>query len=163
MFAQDKSNEFNKTGHCIHAVSMSNGKRHKQDQLTNLANWHSFMHMTTMPIGIAAVIRAAAEERGLSMAELAARTQLSYDSVLRKVRRQNRSISVDELQAFADALDIPASELVKRTEGKGKRSALGREATASFIDATARDRGDEASGVVLLEARHVDWDGGDAA
>ena len=97
------------------------------------------------------------------MAELAARTQLSYDSVLRKVRRQNRSISVDELQAFADALDIPASELVKRTEGKGKRSALGREATASFIDATARDRGDEASGVVLLEARHVDWDGGDAA
>lgn len=97
------------------------------------------------------------------MAELAARTQLSYDSVLRKVRRQNRSISVDELQAFADALDIPASELVKRTEGKGKRCALGREATASSIDATARDRGDEASGVVLLEARHVDWDGGDAA
>ena len=97
------------------------------------------------------------------MAELAARTQLSYDSVLRKVRRQNRSISVDELQAFADALDIPASELVKRTEGKGKRSALGREATVSSIDATARDRGDEASGVVLLEARHVDWDGGDAA
>ena len=97
------------------------------------------------------------------MVELAARTQLSYDSVLRKVRRQNRSISVDELQAFADALDIPASELVKRTEGKGKRSALGREATASSIDATARDRGDEASGVVLLEARHVDWDGGDAA
>ena len=75
------------------------------------------------------------------MVELAARTQLSYDSVLRKVRRQNRSISVDELQAFADALDIPASELVKRTEGKGKRSALGREATASSIDATARDRG----------------------
>ena len=121
------------------------------------------MPMTTMPIGIAAVIQAAAEERGLSMAELAARTQLSYDSVLRKVRRQNRSISVDELQAFADALDIPASELVKRTEGKGKRSALGREATASSIDATARDRGDEASGVVLLETRHVDWDGGDAA
>ena len=116
-----------------------------------------------MPIGIAAVIQAAAEERGLSMAELATRTQLSYDSVLRKVRRQNRSISVDELQAFADALDIPASELVKRTEGKGKRSALGREAMASSIDATARDRGDEASGVVLLEARHVDWDGGDAA
>ena len=116
-----------------------------------------------MPIGIAAVIQAEAEERGLSMAELAARTQLSYDSVLRKVRRQNRSISVDELQAFAEALDIPASELVKRTEGKGKRSALGREATASSIDATARDRGDEASGVVLLEARHVDWDGGDAA
>lgn len=97
------------------------------------------------------------------MAELAARTQLSYDSVLRKVRRQNRSISVDELQAFADALDIPASELVKRTEGKGKRSALGREAAASSIDATARDRGDEASGVILLEARRVDLDGGDAA
>ena len=109
------------------------------------------------------------------MAELAARTQLSYDSVLRKVRRQNRSISVDELQAFADALDIPASELVKRTEGKGKRSALGREATASSIDATARDRGDDpdksdgfaiqdkASGSIILQARHVDWDGGDAA
>lgn len=122
------------------------------------------MPMITMPIGIAAVIQEAAEERGLSMVELAARTQLSYDSVLRKVRRQNRSISVDELQAFADALDIPASELVKRTEEKGKRRARGREDTAASV----RDRGgyaiqDEASGVVLLEARHFDLDGGDAA
>lgn len=30
MFTQDKSDKFNKTGHCIHAVSMPNGKRHSK-------------------------------------------------------------------------------------------------------------------------------------
>lgn len=103
------------------------------------------------------MIRSAATERGLSMAELAARTQLSYDSVLRKVSRQTRSISVDELQAFAAALDVPASELVRRTEETGRSGARGDDPTKS--DGYAIQ--DKASGSVILQARRVDWDGGD--
>ena len=165
IFTQNKSDKFDKTGCYIHAVSMPNGKLHKQDQLTSLANWHSFVPMKTMPIGIAAVIKSTAKERGLSMAELASRTQLSYDSVLRKVSRQTRSISVDELQAFAAALDVPASELVKRTEDTGKRGARADQIARALAVPDDSSDGyaiqDAASGSIILQACRVDWDGGD--
>lgn len=106
------------------------------------------------------MIRSAATERGLSMAELAARTQLSYDSVLRKVSRQTRSISVDELQAFAAALDVPASELVRRTEETERSGARGGDDPTESDGFAIQDK---ASGLVILQARRVDWDGGDAA
>lgn len=104
------------------------------------------MAMETMPIGIATVIQEAATESGLSLAELASATKLSYDSVLRKVRRQTRSISVDELQAFAEALEIPASTLVKRAEER---------------TGTPRARGESCA--ALLEGRHVAHDGGESS
>lgn len=72
--------------------------------------------MKAIPNGIPGVIEAAAEERGLSLAALAAKTRMSYDSVLRKVRRRERAISMEDLQEFADALEVPGSELVRRAE-----------------------------------------------
>lgn len=74
------------------------------------------MLMKAIPNGIPSVIEAAAKERGLSLAALAAKTRMSYDSVLRKVRRRERSISMEDLQEFADALEIPGSELIRRAE-----------------------------------------------
>lgn len=91
-----------------------------------LANWHNLVLMKAIPNGIPGVIEAAAEERGLSLAALAAKTRMSYDSVLRKVRRRERSISMEELQEFADALEVPGSELVRRAEESLKTTALTR-------------------------------------
>ena len=79
--------------------------------------------MKAIPNGIPSVIEAAAEERGLSLAALAAKTRMSYDSVLRKVRRRERSISMEELQEFADALEVPGSELVRRAEEAAEKKA----------------------------------------
>ena len=88
-----------------------------------LANWHNLVLMEAIPNVIPGVIEAAAEERGLSLAALAAKTRMSYDSVLRKVRRRERSISMEELQEFADALEVPGSELVRRAEEAAEKKA----------------------------------------
>lgn len=112
------------------------------------------------------MIKSTAKERGLSMAELASRTQLSYDSVLRKVSRQTHSISVDELQAFAATLDVPASELVKRTEDTGKHGARAERTDALAVpddSSVGYAIQDAASGSIILQVRRVDWEGGDAA
>ena len=90
-----------------------------------LANWHNLVLMKAIPNGIPGVIEAAAKERGLSLAALAAKTRMSYDSVLRKVRRRERSISMEDLQEFADALEVPGSELIRRAEEHALAAAQG--------------------------------------
>ena len=72
--------------------------------------------MRAIPIGIAKVIDDTAQEQGLTLPELAARTSLSYTSIFRKVRKRTRSISVEELAEIAAALDMQASDLLARAE-----------------------------------------------
>ena len=108
---------------------------------------------------LATVIREEMAHAGLSITELADKTGLKRPYLSLRLNG-HRGFNADDLDRIGRVLDVPGWELMYR--------ARGREATASAVGAPTRDRGgyaiqDEASGVVLLEARHVDLDGGDAA
>ena len=62
---------------------------------------------------IAAEVRAAAARAGISNAELAQRTGMSHQSVLRKMRGE-RPVSVEELIQIANAVGCRASDLLPR-------------------------------------------------
>ena len=98
--------------------------------------------MGYIPIGIADVIEASAEARGISLLQLSKKSGLSYSGVLRKIRYRSRRINVDDLCAFADALDVQPSELVKQAESRAAQKPSG------FAIQ------DKPSGVVILQASH---------
>lgn len=103
--------------------------------------------MGCISIGIADVIEASAEARGISLLQLSKKSGLSYSGVLRKVRYRSRRINVDDLCAFAAALEVQPSELVKQAESRAEAE-------------TQKPNGyaiqDKPSGAVILQASHVD-------
>lgn len=101
--------------------------------------------MGYIPIGIADVIEASAEARGISLLQLSKKSGLSYSGVLRKIRYRSRRINVDDLCAFANALDVQPSELVKQAES---RAAAEAQKPSGFAIQ------DKQSGVVILQASH---------
>nr|DAR94222.1 MAG TPA: Cro/C1-type HTH DNA-binding domain protein [Caudoviricetes sp.] len=122
---------------------MPSGNTRTQVELTSVANRHRLCGMGYIPIGIADVIEASAEARGISLLQLSKKSGISYSGVLRKIRYRSRRINVDDLCAFADALEVQPSELVKRAESRA-------EAPKSHGFAIQ----DEQSGVVILQASH---------
>lgn len=101
--------------------------------------------MEYIPIGIADVIEASAEARGISLLQLSKKSGLSYSGVLRKVRYRSRRISVEDLCAFAAALEVQPSELVKQAES---RANVEPQKPSGFAIQ------DKQSGVVILQASH---------
>ena len=101
--------------------------------------------MGYIPIGIADVIEASAEARGISLLQLSKKSGLSYSGVLRKIRYRSRRINVDDLCALAAALDVQPSELVKQAESRANVEAP--KPTGYAIQ-------DKPSGVVILQASH---------
>lgn len=99
--------------------------------------------MGYIPIGIADVIEASAEARGISLLQLSKKSGLSYSGVLRKIRYRSRRINVDDLCAFAEALEMQPSELVKQAESRAEA-----EAPKSHGFAIQ----DKQSGIVILQA-----------
>nr|DAK16212.1 MAG TPA: structural protein [Caudoviricetes sp.] len=102
---------------------MPSGNTRTQLELTSVANRHRLCGMGYIPIGIADVIEASAEARGISLLQLSKKSGLSYSGVLRKVRYRSRRINVDDLCAFADALEVQPSELVKQAESRAEAEA----------------------------------------
>lgn len=88
---------------------------------------------------LAAVIRDEADRVGMTITELAEKTGLKRPYISLRLNG-HRGFNAVDLDKIGLALGTPAWELMYRARS-----------------------GDEASGVVLLEARHVDLDGGDAA
>lgn len=74
------------------------------------------MPMTSIPFGISEEIRAELGRQKLSFSDLSKASGISYDSILRKINHQSRSLSLDEFIAIAKALNIHASELIARAE-----------------------------------------------
>lgn len=108
---------------------------------------------------LATVIREEMARVGLSITELAEKTGLKRPYISLRLNG-HRGFNADDLDKIGRVLYVPGWELMYR--------ARGGEVPASLVDAPARGAGgyaiqDEASGVILLEARHVDLDGGDAA
>lgn len=103
--------------------------------------------MGYIPIGIADVIEASADARGISLLQLSKKSGLSYSGVLRKVKHRTRRINVDDLCAFAAALGVQPSELVKQAESRANTEA--QKPSGYAIQ-------DKQSGVVILQASHSD-------
>ena len=99
--------------------------------------------MEYIPIGIAEVIESSAEAHGISLLQLSKKSGISYSGVLRKVKHRSRRINVDDLCAFAAALEVQPSELVRQAESRANTEAQ-------------KPRGfaiqDKQSGVVILQA-----------
>ena len=151
-FTQNARHQLNITSRRSHAVSMPSGNTHAQLELTSVANWHRLCGMGYIPIGIADVIEASADARGISLLQLSKKSGISYSGVLRKVKHRTRRINVDDLCAFAAALEVQPSELVKQAESRA--NAEPQKPTGYAIQ-------DKASGSIILQARRVDWDGGE--
>ena len=100
---------------------------------------------------LAAVIRDEAARIGITITELADKTGLKRPYISLRLNG-HRGFNAVDLDKIGEALGVPAWELMYRARG-------GDEATSS--DGYAIQ--DKRSGVVVLQARRVDWDGGDAA
>lgn len=145
-FPQDTRHQLNISSRRSHAVSMPSGNTRTQVELTSIANWHRLCGMGYIPIGIADVIEASAEARGISLLQLSKKCGLSYSGVLRKVKHRSRRINVDDLCAFAAALDVQPSELVMQAEARANAEA--QKPSGYAIQ-------DKQSGVVTLQASRV--------
>lgn len=69
------------------------------------------MNTSTTRNQVAAEVRAAVARAGLSTAEIAAKTGVSPQTVMRNLRG-DRAISVEELLSIAEAVGRPASDLL---------------------------------------------------
>lgn len=98
---------------------------------------------------LAAVIRDEAARVGMTITELAEKTGLKRPYISLRLNG-HRGFNAVDLDKIGLALGTPAWELMYRARGG---------------DNTAKSDGyaiqDAASGSIILQARHVDWDGGD--
>lgn len=100
---------------------------------------------------LAAVIRDEAARVGMTITELAEKTGLKRPYISLRLNG-HRGFNAVDLDKIGLALGTPAWELMYRARG-------GDDATESEGYAIQ----DKASGAIILQARRVDWDGGDAA
>lgn len=100
---------------------------------------------------LAAVIRGEAARVGMTITELAEKTGLKRPYISLRLNG-HRGFNAVDLDKIGLALGTPAWELMYR---------------ARCVDDTAKSDGfaiqDAASGSIILQARRVDWDGGDSA
>jgi len=100
---------------------------------------------------LAAVIRDEADRVGMTITELAEKTGLKRPYISLRLNG-HRGFNAVDLEKIGLALGTPAWELMYRA-----RSGDDPDKSDGF---TIQDK---ASGSIILQARHVDWDGGDAA
>lgn len=72
--------------------------------------------MKLIPNGIAREIRAELGRQSMTMADLAARTELSYSTVVRKIGNEERELTTGEFARIANVLGVSPSELFERAE-----------------------------------------------
>ena len=99
---------------------------------------------------LAAVIRDEAARVGMTITELAEKTGLKRPYISLRLNG-HRGFNAVDLDKIGLALGTPAWELMYRARGDDPTES----------DGFAIQ--DKRSGVVVLQARRVDWDGGDAA
>ena len=104
---------------------------------------------------VATEIKAIARELGVSQGLLARQARMSRASLSLKLNGR-RNMTLPELERLAAALGTTPQDLIARAERTDALAAPNDSSDGYAIQ-------DKASGSVILQARHVDWDGGDAA
>ena len=104
---------------------------------------------------VAAEIKALARELGVPQGLLAARARMSRASLSLKLNG-HRDMTLPEVERLAAALGTTPQDLIVRAERTDALAAPGDSSDGFAIQ-------DKRSGVVVLQTRRVDWDGGDAA
>ena len=104
---------------------------------------------------VAAQIKEFAHEKGITQNELAAKARMSRASLSLKLNG-HRAFTLPEVERLAAALGTTPKALIVRAEQRGSVE----EQTPSHAGYEIQDA---ASGSIILQARRVDWDGGDAA
>lgn len=104
---------------------------------------------------VATEIKAIARELGVSQGLLARQARMSRASLSLKLNGR-RDMTLPEVERLAAALGTTPQDLIARAE---RTDALAVPDDSSVGYAIQ----DKASGSVILQARRVDWDGGDAA
>ncbi|WP_315298223.1 helix-turn-helix transcriptional regulator [uncultured Actinomyces sp.] len=104
---------------------------------------------------VAAEIKALARELGVPQGLLAEQARMSRASLSLKLNGR-RDMTLPEVERLAAALGTTPQDLIARAERTDALAAPDDSSDGFAIQ-------DKRSSVVLLEARRVDWDGGDAA
>lgn len=103
---------------------------------------------------VATEIKAIARELGVSQGLLARQARMSRASLSLKLN-EHRNMTLSELERLAAALGTTPQDLIARAERTDALAASDDSSDGFTIQ-------DKASGSVILQARRVDWDGGDA-
>ena len=104
---------------------------------------------------VAAEIKALARELGVPQGLLAEKARMSRASLSLKLNGR-RDMTLPEVERLAAVLGTTPQDLIARAERT--------DALAAAVDSSdGFEIQDKRSGVVVLQARRVDWDGGDAA
>lgn len=104
---------------------------------------------------IAAEIKGFAKLKGLTQNALAEKARMSRASLSLKLN-DRRAFTLPEIERIAAALGTTPQDLIARAE---RRRDIEEQTTSPAGYAIQ----DKASGSIILQARRVDWDGGDAA
>lgn len=104
---------------------------------------------------VAAEIKALARELGVPQRLLAEQARMSRASLSLKLNGR-RDMTLPEVERLAAALGTTPQDLIARAERTDALAAPDDSSGGFTIQ-------DKASGSIILQARHVDWDGGDAA
>lgn len=102
---------------------------------------------------VATEIKAIARELGVSQGLLARQARMSRASLSLKLNGR-RNMTLPELERLAAALGTTPQDLIARAERTDELAASDDSSDGFTIQ-------DKASGSVILQARRVDWDGGD--
>lgn len=104
---------------------------------------------------VAAEIKALARELGVPQGLLAEKARMSRASLSLKLNGR-RDMTLPEVERLAAVLGTTPQDLIARAERT--------DALAAAVDSSdGFEIQDKRSGVVVLQARRVDWEGGDAA
>ena len=104
---------------------------------------------------VAAEIKALARELGVPQGLLAEQARMSRASLSLKLNGR-RDMTLPEVERLAAALGTTPQDRIARAERTDALAAPNDSSDGFAIQ-------DKRSGSIILQARHVDWDGGDAA
>lgn len=104
---------------------------------------------------VAAEIKAIARELGVSQGLLAKQAHMSRASLSLKLNGR-RDMTLPEVERLAAALSTTPQDIITRAERNAALAAPDDSSDGYAIQ-------DATSGSIILQARRVDWDGGDAA
>lgn len=102
---------------------------------------------------VAAEIKAIARELGVSQGLLARQARMSRASLSLKLNGR-RDMTLPEVERLAAALGTTPQDLIARAERTGALAPSDDSSDGYAIQ-------DKASGAIIMQARRVDWDGGD--
>lgn len=88
-------------------------------QIANNHRWESMAQSVMMLFMIELHIRKIMAEKGVSPRDLALKMDISESTIYRRLRAE-RSVTIEEVEMFAEALDVPIGEILTIKEKSSK-------------------------------------------